>query len=160
MSENSETEMIPTDEPFVPRSPQNFPGEMSLQRPTTFINSDALRHDGNSLPVTSPGTMVPIIQIPQITASASAILHPARNSSESIHSPSSHEVTSHPFVGSMHGPVHTGIRSFAGPEVLHEDRRTGMLQEGRQSLTEILHHFSWYPQVEAVDSSATAALQS
>ncbi|KAG1900947.1 uncharacterized protein F5891DRAFT_274288 [Suillus fuscotomentosus] len=155
------TGIILSDDPFLARSHQNFQGD-------SFIDYGALRHDDDSLPVTSPGNVVSSITVSQTTdgawlTSASATLPPeletsAHNSYQPIHSTLSHMVASSSFMWPVHGPVHTGtVHSL---EVLHEDRRTAMLQGSPQSPAPVPPNSSWYPQVEAVGSSATAAFQS
>ncbi|KAG0703335.1 hypothetical protein DFH29DRAFT_917576 [Suillus ampliporus] len=162
-----ETGRIPPDNPFVTRSPQNFQGEVLFRRPTPFVDYGALRHDNNIIPVASPGTRMSQIAIPTTDSawSTSAYSPPppksAHNPSKLSHSPPSHAVACSSSVWSVHGPVHTGTsHSSVGPEVLHEDHRTAMLQGGPQSLTQVSHHISRYPQVEAAGSSATAVFQS
>ncbi|KAG2347589.1 hypothetical protein BDR05DRAFT_670637 [Suillus weaverae] len=155
------TRTLPSDDPSLARNHQNFQGD-------PFIDYSALRHDDDSLPVTSPGNMVSTITVSQTTdgalpTSASATLPPeletsAHNSYQPIHPPLSHVVASSSFMWPVHGQVHTGtVHSL---EVLHEDRRTAMLPGSPQSSAQAPPSISWYPQVEAVDNSATAVFQS
>jgi hypothetical protein len=154
---NSETGIIPSDDSFLARNDQNFQGN-------PFIDYGALRHDDDSFQVASSDNMVSTISISQsaMSTSASATLPPeletsVHSSYQSIYSPPGpeHVIASSSF---MHGPVHTGtVHSL---EVFHEDRRTAMLQGSPQSLAQVPPNISWYPQVEAAGSSATAVFQS
>lgn len=142
------TGILPSDDSFLARSHHIFHGD-------PVIDYGALRHDGNSFQVSSPGNMVPTISTQSAwSPSASATLPPELVASvhTSYHSPPSHAVASSSF---MHGPLHTGtVHSF------HEDRRTAMLQGGPQSPAQVPPNISWYPQVEAAGSSAAAVFQS
>lgn len=148
---NSTTRIIQSDDSFLARSHHIFHGD-------PFIDYSALRHDDNSFQVTSPGSMVSTISTQSAwSPSASATLPPELVTSvhSSYHSPPSHAVASSSF---MRGPLHTGtVHSF---EVFHEDRRTAMLQASPQSPAQVPPNISWYPQVEAVGSSAAAVFQS
>ncbi|KAG2142270.1 uncharacterized protein EDB93DRAFT_1252328 [Suillus bovinus] len=155
------TGIIPSDDPFLPRSHQNFQGD-------SFIDYGALRHDDDSLPASSPGNMVSTTMISQTAdsawlTSASATLPPeletyAHNSYQPIHSPLSHVVASSSLMWPVHGPVHT--RTVHSLDVLHEDHRTSMLQGSPQSPAQVLPNISWYPQVVAPGSSASAVFHS
>ncbi|KAG2032289.1 hypothetical protein BDR03DRAFT_1015336 [Suillus americanus] len=156
----AQTGTIVSDDPVLARGHQNF------QDP--FIDYDALWHDDDSFPVASPGNMASTITVSQTadgtwSTSASATLPPeletsAHNSYQPIHLPLSHVVASSSLMWPVHGPVHTGtVHSL---EVLHEDCRTAMLQGSPQSPAQVPPNISWYPQVEAVGSSATAMFQS
>lgn len=148
---NSKTRIIQSDDSFLARSHHIFHGD-------PLIDYGALRHDDNSFQVVSPGSMVSTISTQSAwSPSASATLPPELVTSvhSSYHSPPSHAVASSSF---MHGPLHTRtIHSF---EIFHEDRRTAMLQASPQSPAQVPPNISWYPQVEAVGSSAAAVFQS
>ncbi|KAG1818015.1 uncharacterized protein BJ212DRAFT_120508 [Suillus subaureus] len=155
------TGMIPSDDPFLARSHRNFQGD-------PLIYYGALRHDDDGLQVVSPGNMASTTTVSQTTdgawsTSASTTLPPeletcAHNSCQPIHSPLSHVAASNPLMWPVHGPVHTGtVHSL---EVLHEDCRTAMLQGNPQFPAQVPPNISWYPQVNAVGSSATAVFQS
>ncbi|KAG2074831.1 hypothetical protein BDR04DRAFT_1115310 [Suillus decipiens] len=152
---------IPSDDPLPATSHQNFQGD-------SFIDYGALRYNDDTLPVASPDNMASTITVSQTTDSAWAtsafatrtpeLETSAHNSYQPIHSPFSHVVASSSLMWPVHGPVHTGtVHSL---EVLHEDRRTAMLQESPQSSAHVPSDISWYPQVEVAGSSATAVFQS